>query len=286
MSRTFCPGGVHFDGSTYLHIASLTATDSPYSAMSFWYRAARITPDNAEYAIIAGDAPSGFNSAYLANYAGSPSGRVDNMLASFGNDSFVTGLGYVFTRNDNGAGTEQDVMHHVLIGADLSTLTIKMLIDGVDRGTVTAPSGSGGNIPWNGLSLYIGADTIFGPPDNDTFIGDLAEVWVGAGQNILDGSGDITPTMLRKFNIDGCPVDLGADGSTPTGTAAAAYFSRPHGAAPSVFATNRGTGGTFTLTGSLTTLDDICACLGPDAQPCHPMVALIPARVGSGGEGL
>jgi len=53
----------------------------------------------------------------------------------------------------------------------------------------------------------------------------------------------------RKF-IDaiGKPVFLGSDGSLPTGVAPAMFFSGDSTA----FATNRGTGGPFTLTGSLT----------------------------------
>jgi len=58
----------------------------------------------------------------------------------------------------------------------------------------------------------------------------------------------------RKFiSASGRPVYLGADGSRPTGTAPIMYQRLADGAAASTFATNLGTGGDFTITGTLTT---------------------------------
>ena len=81
------------------------------------------------------------------------------------------------------------------------------------------------------------------------FNGCMAELW-------------FTPTYIdisveanrRKFiNSDGKPVNLGSDGSTPTGTAALVYQHLDDGEAAANFATNRGSGGAFTITGSLAT---------------------------------
>jgi hypothetical protein len=47
---------------------------------------------------------------------------------------------------------------------------------------------------------------------------------------------------------NGKPVNLGTNGQTPTGTIPAMFFSGD----ASGFPTNQGTGGAFTLTGSLT----------------------------------
>ena len=56
----------------------------------------------------------------------------------------------------------------------------------------------------------------------------------------------------RKFiSATGKPVSLGSDGSTPTGTAPILYQRVADGAAASTFATNLGSGGNFTITGSL-----------------------------------
>jgi len=60
----------------------------------------------------------------------------------------------------------------------------------------------------------------------------------------------LTPSDIYKFRnpATGKPVDLGPNGSTPTGSAPSLFFS---GNATS-FATNQGTGGAFTLTSALT----------------------------------
>ena len=92
----------------------------------------------------------------------------------------------------------------------------------------------------------------FGPPPpadggaaNANLNADIAEAWFGLGQ-FLDLS---VIANRRKFrDVSGNPVSLGADGSLPTGTPPAVYFS---GNASS-FATNRGNGGAFVLTGTLT----------------------------------
>jgi len=94
-----------------------------------------------------------------------------------------------------------------------------------------------------------------GPPiltgETDFYVGsnisDIADFYVAIGQ-FLDLS---NPANIAKFIADGKPVDLGADGSLPTGTAPTIFFS---GNASS-FTTNKGTGGAFTLTGELTDAD-------------------------------
>jgi hypothetical protein len=64
----------------------------------------------------------------------------------------------------------------------------------------------------------------------------------------LTGASISPATIAKFFSAAGKPVALGADGSTPTGTAPRIFFSGDN----SSFATNKGTGGSFTLTGSLT----------------------------------
>lgn len=77
--------------------------------------------------------------------------------------------------------------------------------------------------------------------------GDLAEVWVDA--QFLDIS---VESNRRKFiDADGFPVDLGSDGSTPTGTAPIAFFS----GSTDTWHTNDGSGGGYTENGALTDAD-------------------------------
>ena len=80
--------------------------------------------------------------------------------------------------------------------------------------------------------------------------GCLAEVYFAPGQ-FLDFS---VVTNRRKFVSSYLkPVYLGTDGSLPTGTAPIVYFHLADAEAVADFATNRGTGGDFTITGTLAT---------------------------------
>ena len=82
------------------------------------------------------------------------------------------------------------------------------------------------------------------------FNGCLAEFYFAPNQ-YLDFS-DVN--NRRKFiSAGGKPVHLGVDGSLPTGTAPAIYQHLDDGEAVANFATNRGTGGNFAITGTLDT---------------------------------
>jgi len=84
------------------------------------------------------------------------------------------------------------------------------------------------------------------PDGNGKLNGCLSEFYFAPGQ-FLDFS---VQANRRKFiSATGKPVDLGADGSLPTGTAPIIYLNNPAG----TFGTNKGTGGNFTVTGTLDT---------------------------------
>ena len=80
--------------------------------------------------------------------------------------------------------------------------------------------------------------------------GFFAEVSFAFGQS-LDFS--IVSNRRKFLSAGGKPVFLGADGSLPTGTAPIIYQHLDDGEAVANFATNRGTGGDFTITGTLDT---------------------------------
>lgn len=82
------------------------------------------------------------------------------------------------------------------------------------------------------------------------FNGCIAELYYTPGQ-YLDFS---KVSNRRKFiSASGKPVHLGTTGSLPTGTAPLVYQHIDDGEAVANFATNRGTGGNFTITGTLDT---------------------------------
>ena len=82
------------------------------------------------------------------------------------------------------------------------------------------------------------------------FDGCLAEIYFMPG-TYIDFS---LVSNRRKFiSASGKPVSLGSTGALPTGTAAMCYFHLDDGEAVANFATNRGTGGDYSITGTLAT---------------------------------
>lgn len=83
--------------------------------------------------------------------------------------------------------------------------------------------------------------------------GALAELYFAPGQ-YLDFS---VEANRRKFRTaSGKPAQLGNDGSLPTSSSPLVYLSLRNGEAATSFASNRGTGGDFTITGTLTVSSD------------------------------
>lgn len=104
----------------------------------------------------------------------------------------------------------------------------------------------------NNIGYTAGSDWSVGALAGDPFKldGCLAEVYFAPGQ-YLDF--DLVPFRRRFRSASGKPVHLGSDGSLPTGTAPAVYQHLDDGEAVANFATNRGSGGNFTITGTLGT---------------------------------
>jgi hypothetical protein len=80
--------------------------------------------------------------------------------------------------------------------------------------------------------------------------GCCAEFYLAPGQ-YLDFS--LVHNRRKFISASGKPVHLGTDGSLPTGTAPLVYLHLDDGEAVANFATNRGTGGNFSITGTLET---------------------------------
>jgi hypothetical protein len=99
---------------------------------------------------------------------------------------------------------------------------------------------------------YTAADWIVGAIGDGSvkMNGCLAELYFAPGQ-YLDFS---VESNRRKFiSASLKPLDLGSDGSLPTGTAPLIYHHLDNGEAVANFALNRGTGGNFSVTGTLAT---------------------------------
>lgn len=134
---------------------------------------------------------------------------------------------------------------HVLASWDLATAGARHLyINDVSDINVT--------IFTNDTIDYTVGDWGCGAVPNGTskFNGCIAEVYFNDAAYL-----DLSVTANRRLFIDaaGKPVNLGTDGSTPTGSAPIVYFHLDVGEAVANFATNRGTGGNVTITGTLDT---------------------------------
>ena len=124
--------------------------------------------------------------------------------------------------------------------------TMTMFLDDVDISTAPIWGGNAFVCPLNGLSFSVGTD--LNPGDN--LVGKLADPWFAVGQNL-----DFTVTANRRkfISASGGPVNLGADGSAPTGTAPTCFYRRAPSAAATTFANDlSGNGNNLTITGTLT----------------------------------
>jgi hypothetical protein len=183
--------------------------------------------------------PAGGYSTYTSNGDDGPL----SFYASFSHDGPTEYIEMKPPQSDNfSAG----VWHHVVGSASTNqdSPILVVYIDGVKVPFGDNVTGSNFTTLFNGLPLYVGSDS-----QTASVIGDMADVWIAPGVSLLDGSGDIPTSTLRKFiSADGKPVYLGANGQLPTGSPPAVFLSGDS----TSFATNQGTGGAFTLTGTLT----------------------------------
>lgn len=141
--------------------------------------------------------------------------------------------------------TSSSTWRHLLASWDLSVPgAVHLYVNDVSDLTVNAAIDA--NLNYTTTNWFVGGtDVYFG-----WMHGAMADVYFAPGQ-YLDFS---DAANRRKFiSTSGKPVDLGATGSTPTGTAPLIHHHLADAEAVANFATNRGTGGTFTLTGTLDT---------------------------------
>jgi hypothetical protein len=113
-----------------------------------------------------------------------------------------------------------------------------------DKNVVTLVDG---DINYTTGDFMIGADRTT-PAAGNRMFGGLAELYFAPGQ-YLDFS---IAANRRRFRLaSGKPAHIGLDGALATGVAPAVYLALNDGEAASQFATNRGTGGNFSVTGTL-----------------------------------
>jgi hypothetical protein len=135
---------------------------------------------------------------------------------------------------------------HILSSWDLAAGVGHLYINDVDE------SDTGSDILTDAELDYTVADwSIGGLPDGSAKCnGCLADVYFAPGRYL-----DFSNVYFRRKFISalGKPVHLGTSGALPSGTAPLIYQHLDDAEAVASFATNRGTGGDFTITGTLAT---------------------------------
>ncbi len=137
------------------------------------------------------------------------------------------------------------VSHHFMASWSLGITTAHLYVDGIeDKQETTVTDGT---IDWTRTDHLIGAEV--SGPFGGKVDGDIGQLYINTAE-YLDLS---SLSNRRKFFDDAKhgPVDLGSDGSTPTGTAPI-VFLLGDSATPDNFANNLGGGGNFSVTGALT----------------------------------
>jgi hypothetical protein len=134
--------------------------------------------------------------------------------------------------------------YHLLASWNLATPITHLYVTDVSDKIETVATDD--TIDYTVADWAIGANTA----GSVKYDGDLAEVYCAPGQ-YLDFS--LLANRRKFISPLGKPVHLGPTGANPTGVAPLIYQHLDNGEAVANFATNRGTGGNFTITGTLDT---------------------------------
>jgi hypothetical protein len=147
--------------------------------------------------------------------------------------------------NTTATYTSGATWRHVLMSWDLAAAATHLYVNDVSDKTVGLANNNA--VKYTGLGDWeIGN----GGGGLVPFDGCLAEIYFAAGQ-YLDFS--IVFNRRKFISNRGKPVTLGPDGRLPTGTPPIIYQHINKGEAVANFGTNRGSGGGFTITGTLAT---------------------------------
>lgn len=134
--------------------------------------------------------------------------------------------------------------HHLAASWDMATTGARWLyIDGADDLNLQAFTDD--TIDYTRAEHRIGANV---SAAGEKLNAEIADFYYNVSENLdLSDAGN-----LAKFIENGLPVDLGDDGSLPTGNQPIIFLRRPIGAtADSFLSDNKGYGGDFTVTGAL-----------------------------------
>lgn len=219
---SFYNGGTGFN---YLISAALTGVvDGPLGSLSMWCRmdagdSVTINPKNSTAPAVLVQRTSTNSLLFKVTSSGGLQAQ------SISNDDVLTGTSW----------------HHILASWDTnhSTAGSKILnfyLDDVNINSTQVNDSAAFNVN------YTGENIVF-PINNSNSNLALSEIWYAPGQ-FIDFSNSANRAL---FSSGGRPISLGATGNLPTGVAPAVYLKN----AAATAGTNSGTGGNFTIQGTL-----------------------------------
>lgn len=167
--------------------------------------------------------------------------NTSNLIRILGYNSSSTEI--LDLRSDT-ALTDDNAWHHVLASWNIETATGHLYLDDTDVTNLANSTDDDIDYAVTSADWHFGGNSSAEKSDAC-----FSEVYFNAAAYLdLD-----TESNRRKFiDASGEPVALGANGETPTTSSPEVYFNGDS----STFQTNKGTGGDFTVTGSLTACDD------------------------------
>lgn len=232
-------GAVDFDGTNdYMTTgAGLTgAADSTQCLASVWIRLDGGDTSNMRILCMANAVGGAVSALQMRLFR-----LIDNTINFFVSDAGTTNN--AVTLKTNLTYTASATWLHILTSYQAASPNRFLYIN--DASDLAGSStGTSGTSDFTGADWGVGATT----DGSAKFNGAIAELYFAPGQ-YLDLS---VEANRRKFiTAEGKPAYLGTDGSKPTGIAPLIYLGIRKNEAAANFATNRGTGGNFSITGTL-----------------------------------
>ena len=233
-AASYTANAVTFDGTNdYLSATSLTGSNTKTGIISLWFQRTGGAGTSEKIFL------RGFSEPTQLDFVSG------NNLRLVLEDSSGTRL---YNASSTTTFSADSTWHHALICIDLANTTVKWYIDDAAE-TVTETTA-----PVDGTIAWVSGT---GTNANEWLIGDTQ----GGGQKLTADVADLyinpatyidpaTEANRRKFiDANDKPVDLGSDGSTPTGAQPLIFLSGD----TDDWHTNKGSGGGFTENGALTT---------------------------------
>lgn len=228
----FKPRGVHFDGvNDYLSRgADFTGlADGDLGTLSFWMNPAAEVTGGAGILHAHTGAANRFR-AKITNVSGN--NRIDIEAWDSGGTSRLDLRTSQFIDYSNS-------WYHVVASWDVQNGLRHLYVDDISD-AATSTSSSTNTLDYTAGNWWVGSEN----SGSSKFDGDLAEIWFNT--SYLDLS--VTANRRKFITANGKPAYLGKNGTKPTGSIPLLYLSGKAAA----FATNKGSGGGMTVTGSLT----------------------------------